>query len=501
MKRFTTLLLTAWTGMFAGAQEIGPLTLEGKIAGEHMTLEMHFAVKALKAQEPLTVLDGSVAVLEDELPTGVTLEPEGSKHRLVFKGGFWRRQTGGDVRIRFALLQRTEGDKQSVRFAVPVTATRKLTVLCDRTGLDVEMPCARDVVRDKAEDGADRVSGYLGFSPEVTMSWKTAVRKLESELIASCDALTSVTVVPGTVHMKTVFTYRVAQGELNSMVINVPGVNVIQVSGPDLRDWSVDKSDPATPKLRVTLGRPQKEAYQLTVDYECAIPAFPCEFKLDSPAPQGVIRAAGLLLVGTDSAVRIQVASFAGLTQSDPGVFPRNALGALPARSVYTYQYAAVPYAVTLKAEDIVTAFTAETGVLYKMEDGILTVEASVQLDVRDAPAREVRLATDADASWTVSAVTGQQVAESDVDIRAVAGGREILVPFRKPVEGNVVITLRLEKTFGMATDTFTVPSMTVPEARAQRGYVVAAAHNVQGDTPPENVVAMCQAARDYRWH
>ena len=31
-------------------------------------------------------------------------------------------------------------------------------------------------------------------------------------------------------------------------------------------------------------------------------------------------------------------------------------------------------------------------------------------------------------------------------------------------------------------------------------GYVVAAAHNVQGDTPPENVAAMCQAARDYRW-
>jgi uroporphyrinogen decarboxylase len=32
-------------------------------------------------------------------------------------------------------------------------------------------------------------------------------------------------------------------------------------------------------------------------------------------------------------------------------------------------------------------------------------------------------------------------------------------------------------------------------------GYVVAAAHNVQGDTPPENVEAMCQAARDYRWY
>lgn len=31
-------------------------------------------------------------------------------------------------------------------------------------------------------------------------------------------------------------------------------------------------------------------------------------------------------------------------------------------------------------------------------------------------------------------------------------------------------------------------------------GYVVTASHVVQGDTPPENVVAMLQAARDYRW-
>ncbi len=31
-------------------------------------------------------------------------------------------------------------------------------------------------------------------------------------------------------------------------------------------------------------------------------------------------------------------------------------------------------------------------------------------------------------------------------------------------------------------------------------GYIVSPAHAVQGDTPPENVVAMLQAARDYRW-
>jgi uroporphyrinogen decarboxylase len=31
-------------------------------------------------------------------------------------------------------------------------------------------------------------------------------------------------------------------------------------------------------------------------------------------------------------------------------------------------------------------------------------------------------------------------------------------------------------------------------------GYIVSPSHQVQGDTPPENVVAVCNAARDYRW-
>ena len=114
--------------------------------------------------------------------------------------------------------------------------------------------------------------------------------------------------------------------------------------------------------------------------------------------------------------------------------------------------------------------------VLCKMEEGILTVEDNVQLDVRDAPAREVRLLTDADASWTVSAVSGPCVAESDVDVRASGRGREIVIPFRQPVEGMTVITIRLEKTLGAGSTGFTVPSLNLPDARSQRGYVVAAA-------------------------
>ena len=476
MKKLMMLVLGVWAGFCSMAQEIGPLSLDGKIVGEYLTMEMIFSVKGLKANVPLDVLSGDLALLEEQLPKGVTLEVEGNSYKLCFKGGFWQKEASGDVRLRFALNQRAEGEKQSVSFNVPVVPTRKISVTCDRPGLAVELANAHDIVRDKATNGNDRASGNLGFSPEVKLSWKTAVRKLDSELIATCDALSSVTVVPGTMRLKTILTYRVAQGELASMVVDVPNMNVIQVKGLDLRDWSVDKTNAAKPQLRITLGRPQRETYRLEIESERSIPAFPCEFTVDSLNPQGVIRSAGMLLVGTDSAVRIQIATMNGLTQTDPAAFPLQTFGATPARSVYTYQYAAVPYSVSLKADDIVTSMTAETGVLCKMEEGILTVEANVQLDVRDAPAREVRLLTDADASWTVSAVSGQHVAESDVDVRTSGNGREIIIPFRKPVEGMALITIRLEKTLVAGSTGFTVPTLSLPDARSQRGYVVAAA-------------------------
>jgi uroporphyrinogen decarboxylase len=34
----------------------------------------------------------------------------------------------------------------------------------------------------------------------------------------------------------------------------------------------------------------------------------------------------------------------------------------------------------------------------------------------------------------------------------------------------------------------------------ANHGYIVSPTHQVQGDTPPENVVAVFEAARDFRW-
>ena len=51
----------------------------------------------------------------------------------------------------------------------------------------------------------------------------------------------------------------------------------------------------------------------------------------------------------------------------------------------------------------------------------------------------------------------------------------------------------------GTAAEVYAETTRIIGVIGVNGGYVVAAAHNVQGDTPPENVVAMCQAARDCR--
>jgi uroporphyrinogen decarboxylase len=49
------------------------------------------------------------------------------------------------------------------------------------------------------------------------------------------------------------------------------------------------------------------------------------------------------------------------------------------------------------------------------------------------------------------------------------------------------------------ASEVYAATQRTIEVLGANHGYVVSPTHQVQGDTPPENVVAVFQAARDFR--
>jgi len=227
-------------------------------------------------------------------------------------------------------------------------------------------------------------------------------------------------------------------------------VNVTQVRGEDIQDWSIDRTDPKKPKLIVTLGRPKDKGYSLQVESEMVLPQFPSSFDLPVLSPFGVIRTSGFLMIGTDSAIKLQVERAAGLTQVDQAAFPTVSMGAQsgvkrsrPQRSTYAYKYASTPYTLTLNADDIVTSFIADNELVLRMADNELTFTASVQLDIRDAPAREIRIEVEKDEAWTVTSITGQHVSEADADVTMENGKRIIYIPFKQAVSDLALINIK----------------------------------------------------------
>ena len=454
--------------------------LKGRIGGENIRFALESGYADQARGESLEVLRGEVALTEARLPRHTELRRDGDAFRIVRTGG-WR---AGEGRVRLAFAVRTvaDGDWRQAQFRVPVLPVRSVAVTADRPGLEIRFPGGRGLQRQPDADGRDTVTVHLDTNPLFEVFWKPEIRRVASELVATCDINTIVTASPGMLRFDSIYAYSIAQGQMSELSLTLPDVNILRVTGADIQDWRIDRTESAAPRLRITLGRPQRGEYRLQVEYDRALPAFPCTLGLPVLAPQGVIRAGGQLLLGTDSAVKLQVAAASGITQIDQAAFAQPAplrdgyARTLPTRSVFTYQYAALPYALTLGADHVVPALSGEIDLLVNVAEGRLALDAAIRLDVRDAPVREVKLVADADPRWTLIGVTGKPVIESDVDVRAEGGRREILVPFRQPVEGQTLLNLRMELPLGLARDAFTVPSVSLPGARTQRGCIVAAA-------------------------
>ncbi len=411
---------------------ISELDLRGSIEGENVSFVLN-----LQADVPdrsrLTLVEGDVTCLTSAVPRGVELVREGKGYVLVFE-----RAVKGPLSLTFASLPAKEGDWRATQFSLPGATVRHVSMLCDRPDLQVEFPGALGVERKKTAEGRTEIAASLGVIRSFTVRWKPEVKALTGELAATCDAHTIYSASVGVLRLDSLLTYRVIQGALDKISIALPTeLNVTQVRGQDIREWTVEVATKtnAERRLVVTLSRPQEKTYQLGLEAERVLSAFPCKFELPLPAPQNVLRTSGFLLIGTDSAVKLLVNKSLALTQIDQAAFPMvqaadNRARLAPTRAAYAYQYANLPARAELGADDIVTTLHAEERLTLSLGDNDLALDAVVELDVRDAPAREAALVVD--PTWSVVNVAGANLA--DYEVRDQAGARQIKLFFKTAV-------------------------------------------------------------------
>ncbi len=445
--------------------------IRGAIEGENIAFTITGAVDVAARDARLVLAAGDLACLDSgALPRHSELLREGDRYVALFQ----RRgtQTFG---FKFAAAAVREGDWRIARFLLPDAAVRRITLQCDRPDLEVESPGALGFARQTNAAGQVEISALLGAGRDFLVRWKPKVQTLTGELAVTCEGHTIARAGVGALRLNTLYTYRVAQGSLRALAFALPpDLNITQVRGEDIREWTLEPAAAGKGRrLLVTLSRPKESLYQIQVEGELVLPAFPCAFTMPAIAPEGVVRTSGFLLSGADGAVKLLLRKSSGLTQVDQTAFPAARMDngperQTPARSLYAYQYAGMPYTLELSAEDVVTSLQSEQSLLLTLTDNDLQLQAGIELDIRDAPAREVAIAIP--AGWTVATCAGGAV--SDYDVRGSGTNRAVHVFFRDAVLGHTRVDLRLEHSLAAGDKTFPAPCITVRDARAERGYL-----------------------------
>lgn len=455
--------------------EISDLSVKGRIEDENISFKLAFTVNVLERGARIPLVSGDVAHLASSFPRKSELSRAGSTYYVTIP-------SRGEYDIEFEFAGRAIKNELwlNTNFKIPSASIRQLSVVCDRDDLEVLFPGALNVERARNKENKTEITAFLGISEMFVVQWKPYVKKLAADLVLACDANTVALASVGALKLDNVFSYQVVQGALKEMSFALPkNINITQVRGEDIQDWLIE-DDNGDRVLKVTLSRAREDVYLLQVESEMVLPNFPARMDLPVVTPRNVIRSSGFLMTGTDSAIKVLVDKAFGLTQIDQSSFPSIALTVgkskiarpLPSRSKFAYQFANTPYTLAVSVDDIVSEYSASERLVLSMQDNDLVFSGSIELDVRDAPVRELAIETSPD--WIVANVSGKAL--SDYDIRDSGGKRVIHLFFREAVLGATLLDIRLEKSLADKQTAFEAPSFKLLHSKSVRGYIVIAA-------------------------
>ncbi len=467
------------------------VSVKGTIEGENITFALGFTVELKKNKMEVPLVAGDVVLDVVESPEkGYRLRYDHEKRTYYMS---WARRGTYEVAVTFAARpKRLPGDQwRESTFTIPSSNIRKLEVTCDRTDLEVVFPGALRLTRE-LKDGRLVIAAIQGPGRPFAVRWKPQVAELDAKLVLSSEANTIATVSPGALNMDTLFGFDISQGKLTELTFSVPkSLSISQVRGRHIRDWTLTTALPDdTQTLSVILNRPQTKDYALQVLSEMVLQEFPTKISVPVIEPGGV-RAGGFLSIGTNSAIHLVVEKTGGLTQVGEAGFPRIILDrthprTAPRGKAFYYMHASIPYQMTLSLDDIVPSYDASERIAINVQEDDLTVDVAIELDVRDAPIRNVII--EVPSGFSVADVAGKQVKKDDysvVDVEGDASIQEVHVNFVKPLLGRTVVTMRMEIGKGPLGREQRIEKLSVRGAKNERGYVVVVAEKgVRLDTP-----------------
>jgi len=368
------------------------------------------------------------------------------------------------VDLAFVAGVRGHGDWQALDFSMPAGAV--VPVQLTGLGGDVAFKPDSPIVPTAVQAGW---RGFLPANGSVSLSWKHTREAVEGALFFTSTEQSDVRVGAGLLRQSARITLRVLQGKLGGLrcLIEGPG-EILGVDGTNVVGWKV-VPDGAARMLDVRFSRPVETEGSLVVRSQAELGGFPVRAEPMRLVPQGVVRHSGFVRVANDGAVRLEVSDVEGMMQLAPAQFPGPTAEA-GARQVFVYRFPSAAYAYRVAATEIQPEVGVSEIATYELSETDRVINATLELDVREAPLREWSMQIPDD--YTVAAAGGGDVTDFAAGTEAAGGYRTLKFQFGQAVQGRQLLSLRLEKNQAAAAGDWQLRPLRFPGAKSVRGHV-----------------------------
>ncbi len=324
-------------------------------------------------------------------------------------------------------------------------------------------------------------TSFLPPDGAVQFAWKTAAPEAEGKLFYAAEMLSQISVAPGLMRQLALLDCKIMQGELDHVTLLLRGAGeVTRVAGDQVLAWKVEPgTDPAERRLVVQFNQPQKNQFSIQVHTQTPIGAFPQTIDALQLRPEGATRFAGYVRIVNQGAVRLEIAQAKGLSQISPEQFPETDATKAAFRADgtqrFAYRFSGADFALRIQADQILPELTVSEVLAYNLGENEQTIDTEIELDIREAPLRELLLRVPRGYAVARLNVPGL----SDYFLRDLPDApteAELRLVYAQPVAGRQIVQLRLERNQALGAAVWTIPRVEVTKAKSVRGHVAVSA-------------------------
>ena len=465
--------------------------LQGQLADQSaaFTLTTTARVKDPRGRS-VVLLSGGVALAELERHPDWRIRIANGQFVLVFdKPGEF------PLRLKFNAAVRQSGGWNNVEFRVAPSALQPIAL----AGLGADTQFEFTGAARPERSG----SGFKSFLPPdgaVKLAWKETKAEAEGKLFYAAEMLEQISIKPGLLFQLALIDGKVMQGELTRMSLLVRGsgriTQVDGVYGTTVLNWKVEPVPNSTDRrIDLQFNQPQKSTFAMQVSMQSELGAFPQAVDVTQLLPEGATRFAGHVRVVNDGAVRLEVLQSTGLSQISPDRIPQSdKVGwlATGGNQVFAYRFSTPDFALRVNADNVLPEVSVSQLLAYHLGETELAIDAEFELDIREAPVREVLLRVPKGFAVARLAAAGH----SDYFLREPADqpDAELRIVYGQPIAERQVIQLRLERNGALGQPAWTLPRVEVTKAKSTRGHIAVSA-DAGFRLTPDRTVALTDIA------